>query len=59
MKKILVLFLAAMTMIACATKKAEPQPTAAQQLLERLDSIRQNSREHGGRKSLNWLHDPR
>ena len=41
MKKILVMVVVAMTMVACATKQAEPQNKVAQQLLDRLDSLRQ------------------
>ena len=47
MKKILVMAMVAMTMVACATKKDEPQKTAAQQLLERLDSLQQKGIMYG------------
>ena len=47
MKKILIMVVVAMAMVACTTKQAEPQKTVAQQLLERLDSLRQKGIMYG------------
>ena len=61
MKKILVMVLVAMTIVACATKNAEPQKAAAQQLLERLDSLLQKGIMYGHQDDpmygLTWEYD--
>ena len=61
MKKILVLALVSTTIVACATKNAEPQKAAAQQLLERLDSLRQKGIMYGHQDDpmygLTWEYD--
>ena len=42
MKKLMILAVVAITMVACTTtKQAEPEKTQAQQLMERLDTLRQ------------------
>lgn len=48
MKKILVVVVATMAIVACSTtKKAEPAKTGAQQLIERLDTLRQKGIMYG------------
>ena len=47
MKKIVLMVVAAMSLFACATKQSETQKTAAQQLLERLDSLCQKGIMYG------------
>ncbi len=61
MKKVLVLTAVAIAMIACTSKQAEPQKTVAQQLLERLDSLRQKGIMYGHQDDpmygLTWEYD--
>ena len=61
MKKVLVMTVVAMAMIACTSKQAEHQKTVAQQLLERLDSLRQKGIMYGHQDDpmygLTWEYD--
>ena len=61
MKKILLMVVVAMTVVACATKQTEPEKTVAQQLLERLDSLRQKGFMYGHQDDpmygLTWEYD--
>ena len=48
MRKILAMAVAVIAVTACTTQqKAEPEKTAAQQLLERLDTLRQKGIMYG------------
>ena len=61
MKKIVLMVVAAMSLFACATKQSETQKTAAQQLLERLDSLRLKGIMYGHQDDpmygLTWEYD--
>ena len=62
MKKIMIIAAATLVMIACtAQKQAEPDKTAAQQLLERLDSLQQKGIMYGHQDDpmygLTWEYD--
>ena len=62
MKKIFAMAIAAVTVVACTTtEKAEPEKTKAQQLLERLDTLRQKGLMYGHQDDpfygLTWDYD--
>ena len=62
MKKIFAMAIATVTVVACTTtKKAEPVKTKAQQLLERLDTLRQKGIMYGHQDDpfygLTWEYD--
>lgn len=61
MKKLLAAAIATMALAACATKQAEPEKTLAQQLYERLDTLRQKGIMFGHQDDpfygLTWEYD--
>ena len=62
MKKLMILAVVAIAMVACTTtKQAEPEKTQAQQLMERLDTLRQKGYMFGHQDDpfygLTWAYD--
>ena len=63
MKKLMAMAVGAMMIVGCAaTKKAEPEKTGAQQLLERLDTLRNKGIMYGHQDDpfygLTWAYQP-